>query len=155
MAPLYNFGLLMAGFFTGIYAVAGLRGYAKLTSYALLISSFTLQLVATFDEVHGFLIPLYLFFVSLGVASILYAVEKRSLLAAVAFIVGLLSWVFPWMEIYVAGVAVPETISSLVTVLWVISSAVKVYRGVNEHVSFESLIKTSNFSKRLKVFLAF
>ena len=134
VASLYNFGLLLAGFFMMIYSMTALKDHAKYTSYCLLVSALMLQLVATFDEVYG---PLHvivsiLFFVSLGFASIVYAVEEKSILALTAFVIGLGSWILYWTGMYSAGVAVPETISSVVTVSWVMLSAIKIYLGKSD-----------------------
>jgi len=131
VAPIFNFGLLLAGFLVMVYAVMALRNYAKWTSYSLVISAFLLQLVAVFDEVYG---PLHfvvsvLFFVSLGPTSILYAIERKSSLAVIGFIIGLLLWVFYWARIYSAGVAVPETLSTVAVIPWIASSALKIYIG--------------------------
>lgn len=129
VAPIYNFGLLVTGFLVMIYAVTVLRGYARWTSYSLAMSAFVLQLVAAFDETYGLLhsVVSFLFFVSLGSTSIMYAAERKSPLAAIAFVVGLFSWVFYWAGIYSAGVAVPEIISSVVVLPWIVSSALKLY----------------------------
>jgi len=129
VAPIYNFGLLLTGFLAMIYAVTALRNYARWTSYSLLISAFMLQLVAAFDEVYGLLhsVVSILFFISLGSTTIVYAVERKSVLAVTSFIIGLFSWVFYWAGIYNAGVAVPEIISSLAVLPWIISSALKIY----------------------------
>jgi len=134
VASLYNFGLLLAGFFMMIYSMTALKDYAKYTSYCLLASALMLQLVATFDEVYGplHIIVSILFFVSLGFASIVYAVEGKSILALTAFVIGLGSWILYWAGIYNAGVAVPETISSVVTVSWVMLSAIKIYLGKSD-----------------------
>jgi len=94
-----------------------------------LIAGLALQLVAAFDEVYGglhFLVSV-LFFAALGFASICYAVEKRSVLAFVALAVGSVSWLLYGLEIYSAGIAVPETVSSMATVLWVMLSALRIY----------------------------
>lgn len=130
-APLFNFGLMLTGFSIIIYSVATFRNHAKYTSYSLLVSALMFQLVAAFDEVYGvlhFLVSIF-FFVSLGFASIIYAVEKKSILALAAFMVGLGSWILYWAGIYSAGVAVPETISSVATISWIILSAFKIYLG--------------------------
>ena len=131
VAPIFNFGLMLTGFLIMIYAVTVLRGYARRTSYSMVISAFILQLVAAFNEVYGLLhfVVSFLFFISLGPTSILYATERKSSLAVIASIIGLLSWVFYWARIYNAGVAVPETISTLAVLLWIISSAFKIYIG--------------------------
>lgn len=131
VASLYNFGLLLSGFLITIHSIAAFRDHAKYTSYCLLVSALMLQLVAAFDEVYRSLhvAVSILFFVSLGFASVIYAVERRSILALAAFVIGLGSWMLYSGEIYSAGVAVPETISSVATVSWVMLSAIKIYLG--------------------------
>ncbi|MEM2936667.1 MAG: DUF998 domain-containing protein [Candidatus Bathyarchaeia archaeon] len=131
VAPIYNFGLLLTGFLIMVYAVTALRGYARRTSCSLTISAFMLQLVAVFDEVYGSIhsIVSVLFFVSLIPTIILYAIERRSFLAVIGFIVGLLSWIFYWVGIYSAGVAVPEAISTIAVIPCLISSALNIYRS--------------------------
>ncbi len=129
VAPVYNFGLLLGGLLLAIYAVTAFRSHARWTSYSLVLSAFSLQLVAVFDEVYGFLhtrVSL-LFFVLLASTTLLYAIEKRSYIAVVALIVGATSWILYWTRIYTAGVAVPEAISSAAAASWVISSALKIY----------------------------
>lgn len=129
VAPIFNFGLLLSGFFITIYAVKVLKGYARWTCYSLVTSAFALQLVAVFDEVYGLLhlVVSVLFFISLGVTSLLYAAERKSYSAVVAFTIGLISWIFYWTEIYSTGVAVPETISSIAALAWIIPSALRIY----------------------------
>ena len=138
VAPIYNGGLLLAGFLLLQYSVGGLNRYAKWTSYFLTISAFALQLVATFDEVYG--LPHFLasvFFFSLTPASLSYALEKRSLLAASGLALGFVSWLLYWAKMYSAGVAVPEALSTLAVFPWLLSSAVKTHhwkRGESGHL---------------------
>jgi len=131
VAPIFNFGLLMAGLLMFLYAVIVFRKYAKYTSVCLIVSAFMLQMVATFNEVYGFLhfVVSVLFFLSLGIASVAYAVERRSLLPVLAFIMGLGSWALYWARVYSAGVAVPEIVSSTAVVSWIILSAFRLYLG--------------------------
>ncbi len=131
VAPIFNFGLLLTSFLLMIYAITALKAYARRTSYSLLISAFMLQLVAVFDEVYGSLhfVVSVLFFVSLIPTIILYALERKSSLAVIGFIIGLLSWILYGARIYSAGVAVPETISTLAVLPWIVSSALKIYMG--------------------------
>jgi len=129
VAPLFNFGLLLSGFLTILYSITSFRNHAKYTSYFLVLTGLSLQLVATFDEVYGslhFQVSV-LFFVALCFASISYVVEKRSVLAVTALVIGLCSWILYGLEIYSAGIAVPETISSMATVTWVMLSALRIY----------------------------
>ena len=87
-----------------------------------------LQLVATFNEVYGFIhfAVSVLFFVLIGVSSIVYAIERKSYLASSMFIINFGSWILYGMRIYQTGIAVPETISSVAVVFWIIASAVKI-----------------------------
>ena len=129
VAPLFNFGLLLSGFFIIIYSITTFRNHAKYTSCLLTLVGLSLQLVATFDEIYN---PLHfqvsvLFFVTLGFASIIYTIEKRSVVAFAALIIGLTSWILYGMGIYSAGIAVPETISSVATFAWIMLSALRIY----------------------------
>ena len=129
VAPLFNFGLLLSGFLTIVFSVKSFKNHAKYTSYFLTLVGVALQLVATFDEVYK---PLHfqvsvLFFASLGFVSISYFVEKRSILAFATLIIGAVSWILYGLEIYSSGIAVPETISSMATVTWVMLTALKIY----------------------------
>lgn len=135
VAPLFNFGLLLAGFFVMIYSITTFRKHAKYASYCLLTSALLLQLVAVFDEVYVSLHSLVsvLLFVSFGFASVVYAVEKKSILALAAFMIGFGSWLLYSAGIYSAGVAVPETISSVAVVSWVMFSALRIYFGKSNH----------------------
>jgi hypothetical membrane protein len=129
VAPLFNFGLLLSGFFLIVYSITSFRNHAKFTSYFLVLAGLSLQLVATFDEVYGslhFQVSV-LFFAVLGFASISYIIEKRSVLAFAALIIGSVSWILYGLEIYNAGIAVPETISSMATITWVMLSALRIY----------------------------
>lgn len=129
VAPLFNFGLLLSGFLMIVYAVTSFNSYAKYTSYFLVLAGLALQMVATFNEVYRplhFLVSV-LFFASLGLASISYIIEKRSVLTVVALIVGAASWILYGLNVYTAGIAVPEIVSSMVTVMWVTLSAVRIY----------------------------
>jgi hypothetical membrane protein len=130
-APIFNLGLLLAGFLIAVYAITVFKRHAKYTSIFLVMSALSLQLVATFDEVYGFphVVVSVLLFLSLGAASLTYAIERKSYLAVAAFIIGLISWVLFGMKIYSLGVAVPETISTVMTVLWVIYSAIRIVRA--------------------------
>jgi hypothetical membrane protein len=129
VAPLFNFGLLLCGFLLILYSVICFRKHAKYTSYVLVIVGLTLQLVATFDEVYGslhFLVSV-LFFAALGFASVSYAAEKKSVLAFAALVVGSVSWILYGLDIYSAGIAVPETVSSMAAAIWVMLSALRIY----------------------------
>jgi hypothetical membrane protein len=130
VAPVFNFGLLFTGLLILAYAILSLRHSARWTSLALAAAAFSLQLVGAFNEVYGVLhyVVSVLFFVLMGVASLVYAAERRSYLGVAAFTVGLAAWVLYWVHIYSSGVAVPEAVSTLAVMPWVMSTALRIYR---------------------------
>ncbi len=132
-AAFYNFGLLLTGTLITVYVITVFRKYAKYTSLFLFATAFSLQLVATFDEVYGWLhgTVSVIFFVFMIFSCLVYAVEKKSILGVLSFIVGLGSWVLYWAKVYHAGIAVPEIISATATMLWVVLSAAKLFLKVN------------------------
>jgi len=123
----YNFGLAAAGLLIAIYAVTSLIDHAKYASLCLTASAFSLQLVAVFDEIYRSVHMLVseIFFVLLLMSSLMYALERRSIVVGFSFIVGLCAWIFYWMDLYSAGVAVPEIISATATMSWIILSALE------------------------------
>jgi len=127
-APFYNFGLACAGFLVAIYAVTAFGRHSRYARICLAASAFMLQLVAVFDEIYGTLhmIVSVLFFVFIGIASVVYATEKKSLIAAAASVIGIGSWVLYWAGLYKAGIAVPEIISATAVASWIISSAFRI-----------------------------
>ena len=129
VAPIFNLGLFFTGFIVIIYALTVLKTHAKYTSFCLITSAIILQLVATFDEVYGFLHGLIavLFFLSIWSTSLVNAIEKKSLLALTAFLVGLISFVLFEMNVYSAGIAVPEIISFGAVASVIQISAIKIY----------------------------
>ncbi|MEM2027598.1 MAG: DUF998 domain-containing protein [Candidatus Bathyarchaeia archaeon] len=127
VASIFNFGLLISGFLVALYSVKSLVNYAKYTGISLTLSALMLQAVATFDEVYGqihFIVSV-LFFISAGITCIIYFLEKKPILAALAFLVGLLAWVLWCAGVYKAGIAVPELISALAVTLCIIHSAIR------------------------------
>jgi hypothetical membrane protein len=128
-APWFNFGLLLSGFFIIFYSLMSFRGSAKYTSYFLVIGGLSLQLIATFDEVYGslhFLVSV-LFFAALGFASTSYTVERKSVVALVALVIGSASWVLYGVKLIDTGIAVPEALSAIAVFVWIILSALKIY----------------------------
>ncbi len=129
-ASIFNLGLLMAGFFLMIYAATVFKKHAKYSSFCLLISTFLVQLLATFNEAYGSLhyavaVP---HFVMLSITSIAYTLEKRSTFALVTFLIVMFSWLLYALNIFNIGIAVPEMVSKLV-VLWIMYSAIRIYFG--------------------------
>jgi len=126
----YNFGLAAAGLLIAIYAVTALMSRAKYAGLCLAASAFSLQLVAVFDEIYGHthMLVSEAFFILLLLSSLIYAVERRSIIAGFSFTVGLCAWVFYWMDLYSAGIAVPEIISATAAVSWIVFSALETLR---------------------------
>lgn len=130
VSPIFNLGLLLGGFLVMIYVNTIFRKYARYTSICMSISAFSLQLVAAFDEIYGslhFLVSV-LFFLSIGLSSIVYAVEKKMYIGILAFSIGLISWV-SYGRLYTSGIAVPETVSSLACMSLIVYSAMRIYLG--------------------------
>jgi hypothetical membrane protein len=128
VAPIFNLGLLLAGFFMMIYAATVFKKHAKYSSFCLLVSTFLVQLLAAFNEVYGSLhyavaVP---HFVMLSLTSIVYTVEKRSAVALITFLIVFGSWTLYGLNIFNIGIAVPEAISKIV-VSWIMISAIKIY----------------------------
>jgi hypothetical membrane protein len=127
-APIFNLGLLLAGFFMMVYALTAFKKHAKYSSYCLLVSTFFVQLLAAFNEAYGSLhyavaVP---HFLMLSLTSIVYTVEKRSAVALVTFSVVMFSWLLYTLNIFNMGIAVPETVSKLV-VAWIMYSAIRIF----------------------------
>ena len=131
VAPIFNFGLLLSGFMIILYSITSFRNRTKYTSYFLVFVGLSLQLVGTFDEVYNWLHTQVsiLFFASIGIASIVYYFEKRSVIALSALIIGTISWIAYGLNLYNSGIAIPETISAVAVALWVILSAFKIYNN--------------------------
>ena len=129
-APIFNFGLLLTGILISLYALFSLRSYTKWTAFSLAFTGFSLQTIGAFDEVYGSIhyIVSVVFFVSIGVTSVIYAAEKKSYLGLTGFIVVLLSWGLFFMKVYSAGVAIPEIISTFGVLPWVGATAFRIYR---------------------------
>ncbi len=128
VAPIFNLGLLLAGFLIMIYAITVFKKHAKYSSFCLLVSTFFVQLLAMFNEAYGSLhyaaaLP---HFLMLSLTSIVYSVEKRSAVAFTTFIIVMFSWLLYALNIFNIGIAVPETMSKLV-LAWIMYSAIKIY----------------------------
>lgn len=130
VAPIFNFGLLISGFLTAIYASKSLAEYAKYTSISVVFSALMLQSVAAFDEIYGrihFIVSV-LFFISASISCIVYFVEKKKVLGFAAFLAGLMAWLFYWANIYKMGVAIPEIISAISVTSCLIESSLNIIR---------------------------
>ncbi|RLI10967.1 hypothetical protein DRO35_05795 [Candidatus Bathyarchaeota archaeon] len=126
-AVTFNFGLAISGLTVAIYSVTSLMDRARFSAIFLSATSFTLQLIAVFDEIYGqiHMAVSTVFFTPLLISTLIYAIEKRSRLAGASFMIGLSAWRLYWTEAYKAGVAAPEMISSSAAALWIIKSAIE------------------------------
>ena len=133
VAPIFNFGLLLSGFLIAIFTATSFWKHAKYTSPFLLLTAFALQLVAVFDEVYRGLHGTVSidFFVLLILSCLIYAAEKRSILGATSFAIGLGVWVLYGAGLIQAGIAVPEIISVAAATSWVVFSSLKIYYNLN------------------------
>lgn len=129
-APIFNLGLLLAGFFIMVYALTVFKKHAKYSSYCLLVSTFFVQLLAAFNEVYGSLhyVVAVPHFLMLSLTSVVYTVEKRSAFALITFSMVMFSWLVYTLNIFNIGIAVPETVSKLV-VAWIMYSAIRIFFG--------------------------
>lgn len=127
VAPIFNLGLLTSGFLIIYYSLTNFKNHAKYTSYLLILTGLSLQLVGAFDEVYKTVHFAFsvLFFTFLGLTSISYIIEKKSKIAIVALIVVLTIWGLYGLKIFSMGIAVPEAISSIATATWILKSAIK------------------------------
>jgi len=128
VAPLFNFGLFLAGFLLTIYASTVFKKHAKYSSVCLLVSAFLIQLLATFNMVYGSLhyavaVP---HFVMLIVTSIIYTIERKSTIAFTTFLIVFASWTTYSLGVIDTGIAVPETVSKIV-IVWIMISGIKIY----------------------------
>ena len=126
-APIFNLSLIVAGFLFALYAAEDIRKRLPKTGLFLIFSSLFLILIGGFDEVYGvihFSVSV-LFFVSIGIASIVYSLEAKNKLGYTAFIIGFLSWLTYWFRIYKVGVAVPELLSAIAVSSWIIYESLR------------------------------
>ena len=128
VASLFNTALSLGGVLMILFALCYLRSLYRYTPYALAAASYALVLVAVFDEVYGRLhyAVSVAFFVLMAVSTALYTAESRRLaLGTTLLIVGVGSWVLYFQGVYRSGVAVPELVSSLSSIAWVLLESVR------------------------------
>jgi len=123
----FNFGLSISGLLIAIYAVTSLRRCSKYAGLTLTASAFSLQLVAVFDEIYGDVHTFVseAFFILLLTSTLTYAIEKRSLIACLSFMIEIGAWLSYWIRLYNAGIAVPEIISVTAAAVWIFHSAIE------------------------------
>jgi hypothetical membrane protein len=123
VAPIFNVGLLTTGFLLILYAMFSLRGTASKTAWSLALTGFSLQVVGGLNENYGILhfYVSVLLFLMLLVTSMIYLFEKKSKLALLV-LVAVIPWLLYSQQIFFRGEALPELISSLVVLPWLMSS---------------------------------
>lgn len=122
VAAVYNFGLLGGGLLLALYSVAYLRSETKIAWIFMLATGFSLQLVAAYDEVYGFLhwLVSVLLFGALGVSILIYGLERRSRLSIPVFSLYMAVWAAFYLDMLGTGVSVPELAVSLLSSIFFI-----------------------------------
>jgi hypothetical membrane protein len=103
-----------------IFSIMYMHGKYPLTSKLMIIASYFLILIGTFDEIYGFLhfLVSLIFFIMLAFAALAFSYEsKKSYPILVTLIIGI-SWALNMSGIWKCGAAVPEMISVLASLVW-------------------------------------
>ncbi|MEM4726323.1 MAG: DUF998 domain-containing protein [Nitrososphaerales archaeon] len=132
-APIFNTALLIGGALLLIFSLGLLNytsGYiAKLGSLLLIAASIFLAAIGLFPENYGklhfyvsvaFFVLIVFSLLTLGLSLILQSSRASGFLTVVGAIIAALIWIFPW-----TGVAIPETIASIILSARVVSFAYK------------------------------
>lgn len=125
-APIFNLGLLISGLLIILYSVKGLALHAPKTSYFLAFNGLCLQLVALFCENYG-IIHFYvsvLLFSSLLFSSMAYFFEEKCYLSLMPLL-EVPMWALHYQGFMFKGVAIPEMLSSLLMLPWLIRAISK------------------------------
>jgi hypothetical membrane protein len=120
VAPIFNIGLVTGGLLFMIFSIMYMHGKYPLTSKLMIIASYFLILIGTFDEIYGFLhfLVSLIFFIMLAFAALAFSYEsKKSYPILVTLIIGI-SWALNMSGIWKCGAAVPEMISVLASLVW-------------------------------------
>lgn len=122
-APFFNGGLVITGLLIFTYSIKGFRNKAPLTAKFLALTGFSLQLVGVFCENYGrihFYVSLTLFLLLLF-TGLAYFYETKNFLALL-ILLAVPVWWLHFNEVIFHGAAVPELISSLLTLPWLIDA---------------------------------
>ncbi|WFO76004.1 DUF998 domain-containing protein [Desulfurococcaceae archaeon MEX13E-LK6-19] len=126
VAPIFNFGLTLAGVLIIIYCVTHLYRKTVSSWFIMTMSGFFLILIAVFDEVYGklhFIVSL-LFFLTGTLGSLVFYLEKKNPLAITGFFISACVWIFYYyipkiVDVGISvGISVPEFISSIAISAW-------------------------------------
>ena len=128
VAIMFNLGLSLGAFILVIYSLICVVWEDKVYGILLLVSSYLLNLIAVFNEVYGrihFIVSL-LFFTSLMTVIIVYGMRWRKTLFPVAAVT---SFIVIWYLYFVydipRGAAIPELLSILIVVPFMLDYAIK------------------------------
>ena len=141
-AIIFNTGFIIAGVFLALYSLGEIY-YSediieRILYSILMIAGFLFSSIGFIPEnivpLHGYLAILLYF--DLGIFFIfaaIYYINKKALrmgfLALIAFLFGLFVWLIPWKEIGVTGVAIPEVLSVLIGIIWLLIKAFDVIQS--------------------------
>ncbi|MEN3007024.1 MAG: DUF998 domain-containing protein [Candidatus Methanosuratincola petrocarbonis] len=131
-APFFNGGLLISGLLIITYSIKGFRIKAPLTAKFLALTGFSLQLVGVFCENYGRIhfyvsLMLFLFLLLTGLA---YFFETKNYLALLILLAIPIWWLY-FNDVIFHGAAVPEMISSLLTLPWLFAAFIESERSSN------------------------
>ncbi len=142
-AIIFNSGLILSGFFLILFSLSLYNFFKgllnKIGIFLFLLASISLSLIGIFPETAG-KIHLYvsimfftftpLSFIFLGLASILSKLKKYGLFTIIIAILMIITWLIPWKNIGIHGVAIPEFISSIFASIWAINTILKIYKEI-------------------------
>ena len=144
-APLFNYGLIISGiltliFATGLFVFLGDKLSGKIGAFILILDAFALTAIGIFPEnakpMHYYasvaffvLLPIVAFVI--GAAFLLMAKVKIGLFTFLAAIVAVAVWVIQFSIRFVPGVAIPEAVSALSASAWSIVLGFKMLKQVS------------------------
>jgi len=131
-APFFNGGLLISGLLIFAYSIKGFNIKTPLTAKFLALTGASLQLVGVFCENYGrihFYVSILLFLLLL-LTGLSYFYETKSRLALL-ILLAVPFWWLHFNNVAFPGAAVPELISSLLTLPWLIEAFIKSERSAN------------------------
>ena len=128
VAFIFNFGLACSSFILVVYVFTCLVYFMPKTSILMAVTSFTLCLIAVFDEVYGrihFIVSVAFFTLSI-ITLLTYFIELRKTLGLVGGVLSFLIWLLYYMFKPPIGVSVPELLSSIIFSIMVVDTVLTV-----------------------------
>ncbi len=130
VAPIFNMGLSLGALLLTIFAINYVKNVDRLLMTLLILCSFSLNLIAVFNEVYGKLHywVSVAFFISLAILLVGYGYfMKQVLLSIIAIAIGIAPWYTHMVYNIPRGAAIPELVSIFIAIPFLITFA---YRGV-------------------------